>query len=59
MMIVTLLVKLVNNKVVDNVTIYVVLKFHSYRLNALRFIASRSLLSDLLSLWTDLEHVIV
>ena len=55
MMIVTLLVKLVNNKVVDNVTIYVVLKFHGHGINGLRIIAVRSLLSDLLILWIDLE----
>ena len=55
MMIVTFPVKLVNNKVVDNLLILLVLKFHRYRLNGLRFIAVRSLLSDLLVLWADLE----
>ena len=55
MMIVTFLVKLVNNKVVGNLLILFVLKFHSYRLNDLRFIAVRSLLSDLLVLWADLK----
>ena len=55
MMIVTFAVKLVNNKVVDNLLILLVLKFQNYSLNGLRFIASRSLLSDFLSLWTDLK----
>ena len=55
MMIVTFAVKLVNNKVVDNLPISLVLKFHSFKLNGLRFIAIRSLLSDLLVLWADLE----
>jgi len=34
-------VKLVNNKVVDNLLILLVLKFHSYKLDGLRFIAVR------------------
>jgi len=55
MMIVTFPVKLVNNKLVDNLLILLILKFHGHRINGLRFIASRSLLSDLLSLWTDLK----
>ena len=59
MMIMIFSMKLVNNKVVDNLPICLVLKFHNYRLNGLRFIACRSLLLDLLSVWTDLEHVIV
>ena len=42
--------KLVNNKVVDNLLIYLVLKFHSHRPNGLRVIARKSLLSDLLIL---------
>ena len=41
MMIVTFPVKLVNNKVVDNLLILLVLKFHSYKLDGLRFIAVR------------------
>ena len=55
MMIVTFAVKLVNNKVVDNLLISLVPKFYSYKLNGLRFIAVRILLSNLLVLWTDLE----
>ena len=47
--------KLVNNKVVDNLLIFLVLKFHSHRTNGLRVIGVRSLLSDLLVRWTDLE----
>ena len=55
MMIVTFSVKLVNNKVVDNLLILLVLKFNGHRPNCLRLIAVRSLLSDLLVLWIDLE----
>ena len=55
MMIVSFLVKLVNNKVVDNLLILLVLKFHVHGNNGLRFIAIRSLLSNLLVLWIDLE----
>ena len=47
MMIVTFPVKLVNNKVVDNLLILLVLKFHGNGINGLRIIAIRSLLSDL------------
>ena len=50
MMIVTFPVKLVNNKVVDNLLILIFVKLHSYRINGLRFIAVRILLSDLLVL---------
>ena len=52
-------VKLVDNKGVDNLLICIVLKFHSYRLKDLRVIASRSLLVELLILWTDLNDRIV
>ena len=55
MMIVTFHVKLVNKKVVYNLPILVVLKFHGHRPNGLRVIAVRSLMSYLLVLWTDLE----
>ena len=48
-------VNLVNNKVVDNLLICHVLKFHGCRPDGLRVIAVRSLLSDLLILWTDLK----
>ena len=43
-------VNLVNNKVVDNLLICLVLKFHDCRTGGLRVIAVRSLLSDLLIL---------
>jgi hypothetical protein len=36
-------VKLVNNKVVDNLLICLVLKFHGYRYDDLRVIAFRSI----------------
>ena len=55
MMIVTFPVKLGNNKVVDNLLILLVLKFYGHRPNGLRVIAVRSLLSDSLVLWTDLQ----
>ena len=48
-------VKLVNNKVVDNLLIYLVLNFHSHRPYGLTIIAVRSLLSEILVLWTDLK----
>jgi hypothetical protein len=48
-------VNLVNNKVVDNLLIYLVLKFYGCRPDGLRVIAFRNLLSDLLVLWTDLK----
>ena len=50
---------LITNKDVDNLLICLVLKFYDYRPNGVRVIASRSLLSDLLILWTDLKGVIV
>ena len=59
MMIGTFPVKLVNNKVVRNLLVLLVLKFHSHRPNGLRIIAVRSLLLDLLILWIDLEDAIV
>ena len=55
MMIVTFPVKLVDNKVVDNLLILLFLKFRGHRPNGLRVIAVRSLLSDLLILWIDLK----
>ena len=48
-------VNLVNNKVVGILLICLVLKFHGCRPDGLRVIAVRSLLSDLLILWIDLE----
>ena len=47
-------VNLVNNKLVYNLLILLVLKFHGRRPNGLRVIAVRSLLSDLFVLLTDL-----
>jgi len=55
MMIMIFYAKLVNNKVVDNLLMLLVLKFHSYRPNGLKGIAVRNLLSDLHVLWTDLK----
>ena len=55
MMIVTFPVKLINKKVVGNLLIFLVLKFHRYRLNGLRVIAVRILLLDFLVLWIDLK----
>ena len=43
-------VKLINNKVVDNLLIYLVLNFHSHRPYGLRIMAIRSLLSEILAL---------
>jgi len=50
MMIMVFSVKLVNNKVVDNLLIYLVLNFHSHRPYGLRIMAVRSLLSEMLAL---------
>ena len=55
MMIVTFTMKLVNKKFVGNLLILLVPKFHGHRPNGLRVIAVRSLLLDLLVLWTDLK----
>ena len=55
MMIMVFSVKLVNNKVLDNLLIYLVLNFHSHRPYGLRIMAVRSLLSELFALWTDLR----
>ena len=49
-MIMLFYVKLVNNKVVDNLLIYLVLNFHSNRPYGLRIMAVRSLLSKMLAL---------
>ena len=59
MMIMIFCVKLVNNKVVDNLVMYLALNFHSHRLYGLRIIAVRSLLSEILVRWTDLKDGIV
>ena len=50
MMIMTFFVKLVNNKVVDNLLIYLMLNFCSHRPYSLRIIAVRSLLYKMLAL---------
>ena len=59
MMIIVFSVKLVNNKVVDNLLIYLVLNFHSHRPYGLRIIAVRILLLEILVLWIDLKDGIV
>ena len=51
--------KLVNNKVVDNLVMYLVLNFHSNRLYGLKIIAVRILLSEILVVWRDLKDGIV
>jgi hypothetical protein len=48
-------VNLDNNKVIDNLLIYLVLNFHSNRPNDLRVIAIGSSLLVLLAVWIDLE----
>ena len=48
-------VKLVNNKVVDNLIIYLVLNFHSHKPYGLRIMVIRSLLSEMLALGIDLN----
>ena len=55
MLIMVFYVKLVNNKVVDNLLIYLVLNFHSHKPYGLRSMAVRSLQSEMLSLWIDLK----
>ena len=52
-MIIIFYVKLVNKKVVDNLLIYLVLNFHSNWPYGLRIMVVRSLLSEMLALWTD------
>ena len=54
-MIMVFSVKLVNNKVVDNLLIYLVLNFHSIMPYCLRIIAIRNMLAEILVLWTDLK----
>ena len=54
-MIMVFSVKLVNNKVVDNLLIHLVLIFHSHWTYSLRIMAVRSLLSEMLALWIDLK----
>ena len=59
MLIMVFSVKLVNNRVVDNLLIYVVLNVHSHRPYGLRMMAVRSLLSEMLALCTYLNDLIV
>jgi len=54
-MIMVFSVKLINNKVVDNLLIYLVLNFQSHRTYSLRIMAVRIMLSEMLALWTDLK----
>ena len=54
-MIMVFSIKLVNNKVVDNLLIYLLLNFHSHRPYGLRIMAVRSLLLEMLALWIDLK----
>ena len=59
MMIMVFCVKLVNNKVVDNLLIYLVLNFYSHSSYGLGIMAVRSLVSEMLALWIDLNDWIV
>jgi len=59
MMIMVFSIKLVSNKVVDNLLIYLVLNFHSQRPYGLRIMAVRSMLSKMLALRIDLNDLIV
>ena len=55
MMIMIFSVKMVNNKVVDNLLIYLVLNFYSHRPYVLIIMVVGSLLSEMLALWIDLK----
>ena len=55
MMIMVFSIKIVDNKVVDRLLIYLVLNFHSHRSYGLRIMAVRSLLSEMLAFWIDLK----
>ena len=55
MMIMVFSIKLVDNKVVDNLLIYLVFNFHSHRPYGLRNTAVRILLLEMLALWIDLN----
>ena len=56
MLIIVFFVKLVNNKVVDNLLIYLVLNFHSHRSYGLIIMVVRSLLPEMLALWADVKY---
>ena len=49
-------VNIVNNKVVDNLLIFLVSNFHGNRLNGLRVIAVRSWSPEMLILWKFLDR---
>ena len=55
MMIMIFFVKMVNNKVVDNLLIYLVFNVHSHKPYGLRIIGVRSLLPEMFALWADLK----
>ena len=55
MMIIIFSVNMVNNKVIDNLLIYLELNVHSHRPYDLRIMVVKSLLSEMLALWTDLN----
>ena len=55
MMIMIFSVKMINNKVIDNLLIYLVLNDHSHRSYGLRIMDVRSLLSEMLALGIDLN----
>ena len=55
MMIMAFSIKLVNNKVVDNLFIYLVLNFYNHKPYGLRIMVVGSLLSEMLALWIDLK----
>ena len=55
MMIIIFSVKMVNNKVIDNLLIYLVLNFYSHRPYGLIIMSIRNLLSEMLALWIDLK----
>ena len=57
MLIMTFSVKIINNKVVDNLLMYLVLNFHSCRPNGLRVLDYWSCCQFLLILWTDLDSI--
>ena len=56
MMIMIFSVNMVNNKVVDNLLIYLVLFFHSHKPYSLRIMVVGSLLYEMLALWIDLKY---
>ena len=55
MMLMIFYVNMVNNKVVDNLLIYLMLDFDGHRSYGLRMMAVRSLLSEMLALRKDMN----